>query len=698
MTNTNDSGEGSLRHAIYESNASPGSNTISFDIPGTGLQVIKPSSSLPSATVPVVIDGYTQPGSSPNTAAQGDNATPMIVLDGSGLPDPTHSLGLEIKADNSTVRGLDVTNFAGVGVLFIGSNDHLEGSFVGVDPTGKVAAPNGLGVGVFGGSDVIGGTAPAARNLISGNSAGVGLASLELGTTTLIVPAAGGVIQDNLIGTDASGTGNLGNGIVGVAVIGSGNVVGGTDPGEANTIAFNGTAGTAGNPGTGVVVASLQQSADLPITLVSTGDLISGNSIYSNGTLGVGLLSVSATEILPLLNMSSADLPSVISGLVSNLKLGVAPNVHLRPAGGPNNFLNYPNLTSAVTVNGGTTVRGTLDGSPHTSYTIQFFSNPAADPSGHGQGQVFLGETTVSTGGDGLAAVVYSPPSAVPPGQVIAATAIDPGNDTSEFSNDVTVSPTAAASAPTKPVAATPSPTTTTPAAASTAPATSSPAPAVSAPAPATTAPTAAASTPAATTTAPTTATPAAHRVHKHAVILLGMTRNVVTADKQSVVHITGNGHLSKLGPITLSSAISSQSEKPLLSTPWLLHADLAVTTPKGQINVRISPGTIGLNPFAQPVHLQYSILGGTGSYQNAGGTGLVDLRLYQSIPTSASQLKAMGTELKTTGVPFSLTFHPGHLNKFGDFSGFWYKVIQTVVKTHGTSLKHLPARKKASK
>ncbi len=141
VTNTDDSGDGSLRQAILDSNSSPGSNTISFDIPGTGVQVIQPDSQLPAVTVPVVIDGYTQPGSAPNSATQGDNATPMIVLDGSMISDNALRTGLQIKADDSTVRGMVIDNFDAAGVLLDGSNNHLEGSFVGVDATGKVASP-----------------------------------------------------------------------------------------------------------------------------------------------------------------------------------------------------------------------------------------------------------------------------------------------------------------------------------------------------------------------------------------------------------------------------------------------------------------------------------------------------------------------------------------------------------------------------
>ena len=86
MSNTDDHGPGSLRQAIVDANdnANLGGvpDEIDFDIPGSGLHVISPLIGLPPITDPVVIDGYTQPGSSPNTVLDGDTATLLIVLDG----------------------------------------------------------------------------------------------------------------------------------------------------------------------------------------------------------------------------------------------------------------------------------------------------------------------------------------------------------------------------------------------------------------------------------------------------------------------------------------------------------------------------------------------------------------------------------------------------------------------------------------
>lgn len=344
----------------------------------------------------------------------------------------------------------------------MGSNDHLEGSFVGIDPTGHVANPNGLGVGVFGGSGVIGGPDLAARNVISGNAVGVGIASLSLGGSSLLASAPGGLIANNLIGTDASGSANAGNTVAGVAVIGSGNSVGGTAANLPNVIAFNGQAGA------GVVVAALQAGGGSPISLSSTGDLISGNSMFANRNLGIGLLNVSSSAVLPLLSTSSADLPAAIAGLLGSLDLGVLPNVHFRTSGeGPNNLLNYPDLASASTSGGVTTVLGTVDGAPNTAYRLEFFTSPSPDPTGYGEGQTYLGSASVTTDAKGYGPIRFTSPMLVPSGQVIASTAIDPNNNTSEFSNAVRVTSPADEPTPASPTAtvvsspgtATPSPT-----------------------------------------------------------------------------------------------------------------------------------------------------------------------------------------------------------------------------------------------
>ena len=169
VSNTGDSGPGSLRQAILDSNHAVGAtNTIDFDISGTGVQTIVPLSSLPAITNPVLIDGFSQPGYS---------GTPLIELSGSQAGGGD---GLTITGSNVTVRGLDINNFLqGAGIHITGTGatgDWIYGNFLGTDPTGTQAEPNNEGVEIDGGAsgNLIGtngdGVNDAAeRNLLSGN-------------------------------------------------------------------------------------------------------------------------------------------------------------------------------------------------------------------------------------------------------------------------------------------------------------------------------------------------------------------------------------------------------------------------------------------------------------------------------------------------------------------------------------------------
>src|SRR5262245_50990246 len=96
VTNTNDSGAGSLRQAILDANANVGADTIAFAIPGSGVHTIKPQSALHWFTSPVTIDGYTQAGATPNTNASGAiNAVLKVVVSGVDDPDSDSDIGLE---------------------------------------------------------------------------------------------------------------------------------------------------------------------------------------------------------------------------------------------------------------------------------------------------------------------------------------------------------------------------------------------------------------------------------------------------------------------------------------------------------------------------------------------------------------------------------------------------------------------------
>ncbi len=181
VTNTTDGGPGSLRQAIMDANGHANINpqtpdNISFAIPVAGLQSIIPASVLPTITDPVVIDGYTQPGSVPNTLAVGDNSVHLVELNGNNAA----FKALIITAGGSTVRGLVINNFNGNGATTaitlqtLGGNK-VEGCFLGLNAAGTAGATNrDFGVDIENSpNNTIGGATPAARNVISGNNTGI---------------------------------------------------------------------------------------------------------------------------------------------------------------------------------------------------------------------------------------------------------------------------------------------------------------------------------------------------------------------------------------------------------------------------------------------------------------------------------------------------------------------------------------------
>ena len=239
VTNTQDAGPGSLRQAIFEANANTGPDTIVFNIPGPGVRTIRPQSALPNVVGPVTVNGYSQPGASPNTLPTGNNAVLRIRLDGSAAGENVN--GLVLSGSDVVVRGLVINQFHGRGILVAenAATITIGGNFIGTDPTGRFDAGNGsAGIYLFRCSGVfIGGPAPADRNVVSGNVNGIE-----------VNDSPSNKIQGNYIGLNAKGTAALGNSENGI-VLGSafggtnGNLIGGTEPGAGNVISGNGGSG-----------------------------------------------------------------------------------------------------------------------------------------------------------------------------------------------------------------------------------------------------------------------------------------------------------------------------------------------------------------------------------------------------------------------------------------------------------------------
>ncbi len=281
------------------------------------------------------------------------------------------------------------TNYDGV-YLAAASNNLVQGNYIGTDISGLIALANGAygyGLTLFGGCQ---------GNQIAGNvisaSVNQGIFIADPGTT-------GNLIQGNDIGVGADGVTALGNGQQGIYIDNgaSGNVIG---------INLTGS-------GTGNVIAHSTYEGIIIYNTNSIGNVIRGNDIFSNGALGINL-----------------------AGGTEN-GYGVTANHVGGAVAGPNDLQNYPVITAASTVPTLTAISGTLNSTANRSFFIDVYRNASPDPSGNGEGQNYVGSTTLTTAGSGNGSFTLTANSSYT-GQYFSVTATDATTgDTSEFSSDV---------------------------------------------------------------------------------------------------------------------------------------------------------------------------------------------------------------------------------------------------------------------
>jgi hypothetical protein len=428
---------------------------------------------------------YGLPDFSTVSASSSDLSNGVLVAESTGFQhdfigtdsrtDPTDPPGWSDLAERNIISATG----EGVKLVGVGSGDSspdeygpaqinnvVAGNFIGTDAHGKTALGNWVGIGIQGGShdDLIGTNGDGVndvgeRNVISGNLVGSILNSLG-GSES--IGGTRSALAGNWIGLDVNG-GALGNLWAGVAVLADVPAarIGGPSVVLGNAIAYNGT-----------FSASLHYDLDstngIPyphapgVWIFSTlgtplGITVQGNSIYGNAGLGIDL--------------GGSYPPVAPDGVTLNDSAG-----HV----GPNHYQNFPVLSSAGfvgqdAITGLVTITGTLPGTaPNTAYRIEFFYNndrfagsfypPTADPSGYGEGQVYLGAATVSTDAtgritaspdgsavigvdaDGNATFTFTRSGVAPEPTCFTATATNlTTGDTSEFSKDLSL-PVAAAS------------------------------------------------------------------------------------------------------------------------------------------------------------------------------------------------------------------------------------------------------------
>ena len=326
---------------------------------------------------------------------------------------------------------------AGVAIT-AGSLNVVSGNFIGTDATGT-STLGGIGDGVLvqaASTTTIGGTLAGAGNVVSGNSGhGISIRGGAVGTR----------VTGNLIGTSAAGTAALGNTNDGVRIDASpGNTIGGATAASRNVIS--------GNGGHGVSIVN--------ITGTGTTGAVLGNFIGTDvtgtaalGNRGHGVLAASAGTVIGGTTGGAANTIAFnreTGVMISALRTAVRRNsifsngalgIDLEPAGvtpndpgdGDSGTQNFPVVTSAVSSSNATDIAGTLNTAPSTSVVVELFSSPSCDASGHGEGKTYLASVNVTVNSAGDGIFTVRLSQALATGHVVTATATGAAT-TSEFS------------------------------------------------------------------------------------------------------------------------------------------------------------------------------------------------------------------------------------------------------------------------
>jgi hypothetical protein len=480
-SDADDGSTGTLRWAIHSANATPGADTITF----AGARNILLTGALPALTEQVTIDGYVGngPAARPNTLLEGNNAGLVVQISGQGA----NIDGLTIATSKAIVRGLAIFNLTGNAILVTsGSENHIEGNFIGIDASGGSAyAGPGNGVRLQGSTttrNIIGTDGDntndlGERNVIAKCTLGIGITTQAtdnivagnfIGTNvngTAAIPNIVGIILDQRadrtrIGTDAESPNvnerNVisGNSLVGIVtarrpVLDSvihGNYIGtkadgsdGIPNGEGIGIEYGAERITIGgegllanriahNAGAGVLITASQApnpTIDSDPTFASPQRItVRGNELYDNAGIGIDLV----------VNGGPGD--GVNSDEFNNEDDDLDPgitNVLLQSANG---LRNRPTLDpDSVRYGAVSRIKGTLESAPNETFIIDFYANrvTTSPTAAEAEGEVHIGRTTVRTNGDGEAAFDLLV-GASQQDDFITATATSQYGETSEFS------------------------------------------------------------------------------------------------------------------------------------------------------------------------------------------------------------------------------------------------------------------------
>jgi hypothetical protein len=408
-----------------------------------------------------------------------DNGVP-VTLDGTNA---NSAIGLEIQAADCQISALTIQNFSefGIGIALAGlgatgnrinvariSNngagvvvaDGANGNTIGKEglPPGsysQVIDGNAVGIGITG--------AGTTQNVVEGNRIGADPQNPGRGGNTSGVWLLNGA-HDNTIGGQNGGAGNIMVSDLQAIEVSDGahdNTIGSLSSGSGNIIAGNSFAGiwirgtgTTGNRVQGNLIGSL-----VPNSVVGNGAGVRIEGGASNNTIG-GSSSASNTIVnntgagvvvnddgsygnAVRINQIFSNAVQVSNGFSKEGSIGidlggdgVTPNTTGGPHTGPNHLQNYPVLSTPIpnAMTAHNTLNYTLNSTPGQTFIVDFYASAGPDPSGHVEGQAWIGPQQVMTDpmtGNYSGTLIYSPVPGMP---FITATATSASGDTSEFS------------------------------------------------------------------------------------------------------------------------------------------------------------------------------------------------------------------------------------------------------------------------
>jgi CSLREA domain-containing protein len=340
--------------------------TINFNISASQtVQTINVGSTglgaLPALLARITINGYTEPGASPNTLANGDNARILIELNGANAGPNADGLLIGTTGAGSMIEGLAINRFSLNGLEAQGGGDTIAGNFVGTNPAGSAAEPNqNDGIRISNSSNsTIGGTTPNARNVVSGNSVdGIHI----VGSTG--APATGNLIRGNFVGVNAAGTGSVGlrpsgitsaligtvagNALAGIEISGgTANTIGGFIAASANVVGFN-TDGIALDDGAQGNLIQGNFSGVGADGVTPVGNLLHGIVVRSDDNLSPPLGPGQANEPATSGNIIGLNPGAAFSGLGNLIEFNGAAGVALFGSPPPNNATPLQNSGNSI--------------------------------------------------------------------------------------------------------------------------------------------------------------------------------------------------------------------------------------------------------------------------------------------------------------------------------------------------------------